>query len=298
MTRLKKPLRVSLVGPGVVGTTLALLLWKRGHVICSVIGRRRAEAARCAKLVRCRNYSTSLGKIAPDTGLLLIATSDKSVRPVSDAVGKLRHLDFEHLVALHTSGTLASDELRALHAKGSAILSFHPLQTFPQGLPLTKLVHTMEGITYGIEGTPRALTFARRLAAGLGGRALVIPKKEKILYHVAGVVASNYIAALIGAVEELVDPLGGATALRHFRLLVESSVRNAFGMSPRKALTGPIARGSVEVVARHRRALRGRRNLSALYRAVGLYTVELSRKAGRLTRKQERELRRILSIAG
>jgi predicted short-subunit dehydrogenase-like oxidoreductase (DUF2520 family) len=295
---LRKPLRVSLVGPGVVGTTLAVLLWKRGHVLRSVVGRHRGGAARCARLVRCRNYSTSLSKIAPDSELLIIATSDKSIRSVSNAIGRLRHIDFEHLVALHTSGALTSDELRALHAKGATTLSFHPLQTFPKGLPLGNQIEAMEGITYGIEGTPRALRFARLLAADLGGGTMVIPKKEKILYHVAGVIASNYIAALLGAVEELLHPMGGATDLSHFRLLVEASVRNAFRLSPRKALTGPIARGSAELVARHLRALRGQPDLRSLYRAVGLYTLELSRNGGKLTKKQVRELRRILSVAG
>jgi predicted short-subunit dehydrogenase-like oxidoreductase (DUF2520 family) len=293
----KKPLRVSVVGPGVVGTTLAVLLRRRGYIITSVIGRHLAHASRCARLARCRNYSTHLTDISPGTGLLIIATPDESIRSVSEAASKLRHLDFPHLTVLHTSGVLTSDELRALRAKGATTLSFHPLQTFPKGIPLETQAEAMKGVSYGFEGPRRGLRFARGLAEELGGRTIVIPKKEKILYHVAGVIASNYIVALLGAVEALLNPLDGSAGLRHFRVLVETSVRNALRLSPRKALTGPIVRGSGKVVARHLRALRGRNDLRSLYRAVGLYALELSRKGRRLTKKQERELRRILSNA-
>jgi predicted short-subunit dehydrogenase-like oxidoreductase (DUF2520 family) len=281
-----------------VGTTLAVLLRRRGHAITSVISRRQIHASRCARLVRCGNYSTRLSEISPDTNLLIIATPDESIRSVSGAVSRLRHLDFQHLTALHTSGVLTSDELRALRAKGATTLSFHPLQTFPEGILLGTQINAMQGISYGIEGPPRALGFGRGLAAQLGGRTIVIPKREKILYHVAGVIASNYIVALLGAVEELLNPIAGSAGLRHLRVLVETSVRNAFRMSPREALTGPIVRGSSEVVARHLRALRGNHDLRALYQAVGLYALELSRGNRRLTKSQERRLRRILSKAG
>ena len=298
MARRRKPLRVSLVGPGAVGTTLAVLLRRRGHRISTVIGRRLVNASRCAKLVRCNHVSTRVADISPDTQLLVIATSDESVRSVSEGISRLRHLDLRYLIAFHTSGVLTSDELRALRAKGVTTLSIHPLQTFPKGIPLETRVAAMEGVSYGVEGPPRALRFARALVAELGGRTVVIPKKEKILYHVAGVIASNYVVVLLGAVEELLNPLIGSAGLRHFRVLIDTSIRNAFRVSPRDALTGPIVRGSSAVVARHLRALRGRRDLRALYRALGLYAIGLARKNRSLTDRQARELRRILSKTG
>ena len=281
-----------------MGTTLAVLLRRRGHVISSVVSRHLAHASRCAKLVRCSTSSTHLSDLSPDTNLVIIATTDEAVRSVAEATSRLRHLDFQHLLVLHTSGVLTSEELQRLRAKGATTLSFHPLQTFPRGIPLGTQIDSMEGISYGIEGSPRALRFARVLAAELGGKTIVIPKQEKILYHVGAVIASNYVVALLGAAEESLSSLTSSAGLRHFRKLAETSVRNAFRLSPREALTGPVVRGSSQVVTRHLLVLRRKHDLRALYKAVGLYALELSRKSRRLTKSQERELRRILSKAG
>jgi predicted short-subunit dehydrogenase-like oxidoreductase (DUF2520 family) len=280
-----------------VGTTLAVMFHRRGFPVVSVISRHLMSARRCARLVNCTQYSTSLKSLAADTSLLVIAVPDEQIRVVVQHLSLQAHLDYRRLEVFHTSGCLTSDELQPLRRRGALTFSLHPIQTFPRALSPELQLKLMKGISYGVEGTRWAIPFAKRLVRELGGNILVVPKKEKIPYHLACVFASNYPVVLLGAVEELVARFARLPRLRHFELLIETSVGNALHHPPQKALTGPIARGNLETVTAHLRTLRRRSSLWAVYRALGLYAVQLSRRAGRLTKKQERALKEILSKA-
>lgn len=287
-------LKISIVGAGRVGTTLAVLFRKRGHTIVSVISRTRTDAKRCAALVHCSTYSTRLEDLSSATNLLIIATPDEAIREVAETISRLDTLNFSHLRAFHASGSLTSDELRSFSRRGALIFSMHPIQTFPKKLSVDLQVKGMAGVSYGIEGSPRAIGFAKKLVRELGGSYLIVPKKKKISYHLACVIASNYTVGLLGAVEEIIAPFAASPRLRHFKALIEASVRNALQDSPQEALTGPIARGSVRIVQEHLRELRRNNRLGTLYRAVGMYALQMSRKARNITNEQERVLRKIL----
>lgn len=268
---------MSIVGAGAVGTTLALLMKRKGYRIVSVISRRRSSAKRAAALVGCTRYSHRLSDLHPKTDFLLIATSDESIALVAKEISTLP-LQFSALFAAHTSGFLTSDMLRRLRQRGATVFSLHPIQTFPGHVSAAQQVRSLNGISYGVEGSPRAVAFARRLVRRLGGRTLQVPKEQKISYHLACVFASNYSVALLGAVEELSAGFIATPRLKHFRALLESSIDNAFLLSPRKALTGPIARGSVKTVRAHIRRLQTKhRRFVPLYKTFGLYTIELAR---------------------
>jgi predicted short-subunit dehydrogenase-like oxidoreductase (DUF2520 family) len=156
----------------------------------------------------------------------------------------------------------------------------------------------MKSISYGVEGSPRAVRFGRRLARELGGKIFVVPKEQKILYHLTCVVASNYTTTLLGIVEELAQKIGGRGALQHFASLIETSVRNALELTPAGALTGPIARGDGAVILQHLHQLRRNSELITLYRELALRTVVLARRGKKLTASQEKELKRILADRG
>ncbi|MBM4160109.1 MAG: DUF2520 domain-containing protein [Ignavibacteria bacterium] len=295
MTSPQQPLHVSIIGAGRVGTALAVLFHRCGFRVVSVISRRRRHAKRCALLVKCLTFSTRAADISPDTELLVIAVPDEQIRIVARAASVQAKLDFHNVTVFHTSGPLTSDELDPLRRKGALSFSLHPAQSFPKEVPLESQIKSLRGISYGIEGTARAIRFGRRLATKLGGSVVVVPKKEKILYHLACVLASNYPVALLSAVEEVVTPFIRPPRLRHFERLIETSIRNAFQHSPRRALTGPIVRGSRRIIEAHLRALHRHSFLQDVYRALGRYAAWKSCRAGRLTEQQRRAINRILS---
>ena len=288
---------VSIIGAGKVGTALALLLRRRGCRIVSVISRRRASAQRAAALVGCHNFSRRISNLHPATDFLLLATPDESIQSVAHEVSLTASLDFSRLYVAHTSGMRTSDELDALKRRGASTFSFHPIQTFPQGASPATQLRSMDGVTYGVEGSQRAIRFARQLAGRLGGNVLRVPKKEKISYHLACVFASNYSVALLGAVEELARGFSPVPRLRPFRRLIQSSVDNAITLSAEKAMTGPIARGSTQSVLMHLRVLgKNHRDLEMLYKILALHTLRLIARNKTITPRRAAELRKILAL--
>lgn len=293
MARNRALLNVSIVGAGRVGTALAVLMRRKGFRIVSVVSRSKASARRLGVLVGCRNYSHNVANIHPSTEFLLIATADEAISTVARSVARLSPLDFPRLIAAHTSGLFTSDELASLERKGTTTFSLHPMQTFPPYQSLHRQLRAFPGISYGVEGSPAARRVARTIVTRLGGKMLEVPKEEKISYHLACVFASNYSVALLGAVHDIANTFA---ALRHFEKLVKASVQNAFDRSPQQVLTGPIARGSIKAVERHLRGLRKKhKGLVDIYKSVGLYALELAKRAHRLTPATVQHMKRALS---
>lgn len=286
---------MSIIGAGAVGTTLAVMLNRRGFPVVSVISRHRASAKRCAELVNCPKYSTALNKLAGETDLLVIAVPDEQIRSVARHISSQSDIDFRGLKVFHTSGSLTSAELDPLRRRGALTFSLHPMQTFPASLTTRLQLQSMKGISYGVEGTRRVIPSAKRLVRLLGGKIFLVPKKEKISYHLACVLASNYPIALLAAVEEVVARFVRPPRLRHFERLIKTSIQNALDHRPQRALTGPIVRGDLRIVKAHMNVLGRRSSLRAVYRALGIYAVELSRRADRLSRKQSQALKELLS---
>jgi predicted short-subunit dehydrogenase-like oxidoreductase (DUF2520 family) len=285
--------RISLIGAGKVGTALVVRLYRSGYKIASVISQSRSSAKHCARLVRCSRFSNHLADVAP-VDLYLIAVPDDRIGEVARTLATLQNFSFESSIVVHTSGSLTSDELAPLKHRGARVCSLHPLQTFPADCSVDEQVEALQGITYSYEGPSSLIGTIRKVTRAIGGRLIVIPKEEKILYHIACVMASNYVVATLGAAESLFPLLPPRQARSHLRRLVESSVANALAISPLKALTGPVSRGDVAVVRRHLQELeRQRKELLPLYRALGLQSLRLA--ARRLAPAAVRRLEEVLS---
>jgi predicted short-subunit dehydrogenase-like oxidoreductase (DUF2520 family) len=122
--------------------------------------------------------------------------------------------------------------------------SMHPLMTVPGAFA---------GAGAAVAGsTDRALETARSLAEALGMTAFEIADDDRAAYHAAASIASNYLVALEDTAERLLATTGAprSALVPLVRATVENWAREGAG-----ALTGPIARGDEETVARQRAAV-------------------------------------------
>jgi predicted short-subunit dehydrogenase-like oxidoreductase (DUF2520 family) len=125
--------------------------------------------------------------------------------------------------------------------------SVHPLMTVPA---------TFAGAGAAIAGsTDRALETASALAEALGMRPFEIADDDRAAYHAAASMASNYLVALEDAAERLLATTGASREL--LVPLIRATVEN-WARDGAQALTGPIARGDEETVARQRAAVEER----------------------------------------
>jgi predicted short-subunit dehydrogenase-like oxidoreductase (DUF2520 family) len=113
------------------------------------------------------------------------------------------------------------------------------------------------GAGAAIDGsTPRALELAGELARRLGMVPVRIAPEDRVLYHAAASIASNFLVTLEAAAERLAAGVGVEREL--LVPLVRATVENWAELGGAHALTGPVARGDEATVARQRAAIEDR----------------------------------------
>jgi predicted short-subunit dehydrogenase-like oxidoreductase (DUF2520 family) len=126
--------------------------------------------------------------------------------------------------------------------------SLHPFMT------VTQEGASLRGVTAAIAGaTSEALRYAEQLALTLGMRPVQIADADRAAYHAAACIASNFLVTLAGVAEQL----GRTAGLEREPLvaLVQATVANWSRLGAERALTGPIARGDADTIARQRAAV-------------------------------------------
>jgi predicted short-subunit dehydrogenase-like oxidoreductase (DUF2520 family) len=176
-------------------------------------------------------------RAAQGVDLLVIATPDRAIPMVASGVEPVGST-----VVAHLSGALGLDAL-APHPRRAAL---HPLMTLPDPERGAAL---LRGAWFACAGDP----FVHEVVSALGGRAFPIADERRATYHAAACVASNHTVALLAQVERLAGAAG--VPFDAFFDLVRASVDNSEAMGPRRALTGPAARGDDQTIARHVAAL-------------------------------------------
>jgi predicted short-subunit dehydrogenase-like oxidoreductase (DUF2520 family) len=154
MTRLG---RVTIVGPGRVGSAMSSSLQSAGVTVLGPL--RRGEAV---------------------TGdVVLLAVPDREIAAASQTVPAAS-------VVGHTAGALTLDVFG-----GRESFSVHPLMTVSDGRT------SFHGASAAIAGTTtRALAIARDIATNLGMEPIEIPESERATYHAAASIAANFLVTL------------------------------------------------------------------------------------------------------
>ena len=213
--------RVAVVGRGRLGSALAPALRAAGFDVPDPTGRDERPPADADAVLLC----------VPDAEIA-------KVRVDGPLVG-------------HTSG---ATPLSALPHPGA--FGLHPLQTATG--PGTRF----DGCGCAIAGaTPAALSAARELATRLGMVPFELRDDQRAAYHAAASIASNFLITLEAEAEQLASDAGieGFDARRMLGPLVTTTVANWIELGPRRALTGPVARGDRATVGRQRAAIEQRR---------------------------------------
>ena len=185
---------------------------------------------------------SSVASAGQGATLVLLATPDASIR---DAAGIVAPSLEPGALVVHLSGAVGVAALEPIaDVRDDVELgALHPLQTLPS-------VELGAGAARRARGRPSPVR--RRvhdLATELGLVPFTVDEHHRAAYHAAASVASNHVVALLGQVERIAAAAGAPFAA--FEPLVRATVDNAFALGPQAALTGPVARGDVETVARH-----------------------------------------------
>ena len=265
---------VGIIGPGRAGVGLALALGRAGYLV-RLYGRRKRVIPDPLELTVGAADAAPTPAWLAQAGVVILAVRDDAIRPLAEALarGGVRP---EHVV-LHLSGAQGQEALGPLVPSRAALGSLHPLQTIsdPERAP-----ERLKGAWAAVEGMPRALDAAERIARALGMRPFRLTGRAKAIYHAGAVFASNYFVVVEAVAQRLLRHAGlsDAEAWQALRPLVEGTLANLLHQEPSDALTGPVVRGDDVTIRRHLESLT--KDDALLYRALGRAALELAEKRG------------------
>ncbi len=216
--------------------------------LLAIVGAGRAGGS-IAAAARNQGIGVSVGSRDFDVAgadIVLLCVPDAAIAEVSEAVAPSLG---PGAFAGHVSGATGLDALSAAADRCAGTFSLHPLQTIPTS------ESDLAGAPCAVAASnPRALETARTLAGQLGMHPFEVPEAGRAAYHAAASMASNFLIALEESAAQLMEAAGVEDAREILAPLVLRTAAN-WADSGGAALTGPIARGDEDTVARHLEAL-------------------------------------------
>ena len=266
---------LNIIGAGHLGRVLGRLFADVGAFEVHDVLTRSIDTAHSA--VRFIGSGRAVGALSELRGAdaIMLAVGDDQIEPVCAALAVQCALD--GVLVFHCSGAQSSGILRAAAYKGALTASVHPIRSFADP---DSVARDFGGTWCGLEGDARALALIEPALAAIGARAVAIDAAAKTVYHAASVFASNYLVTVMDAALRAYQAAGIAepVARELAAPLAAQTLANVMRLGPRAALSGPIARGDVDTVARQQRALDDwDAPTGLLYRALADATLSLAR---------------------
>lgn len=284
---------VAILGAGKVGCAVGGALRGAGLAVVAVTTRHAHTAAQAAERTGVQ-AGTDNAAAAAKADIVLLTTNDDAIDGVCCEVAAAGAFGPGQLVA-HMSGALPLSILEPAVGAGARIGCAHPLQSFATH---EQAARDIPGSVFGVTSGPDAAEELDALVDALGGRAVTVPADKKTLYHVAAVVASNYLVAVEDLARQMLLEVGldepsAAVALQP---LADVTLGNVAELGTADALTGPIVRGDVDTVRSHLDALAALpEDWLQLYTALGRHTLSIAERRGTLSEEKLSALRRLLA---
>ena len=255
------------MGPGNVANVLAPALRRAGYRIDEIVSRDLPDSIRRAKVLAKKAGATArtIASSRLEADLIWICVTDDAIAQVAGALAKRRNVEWRGKVVVHASSAVTSDELKALKKRGASVASTHFMQSFAPGSDPSLRV------PFSVEGDKRAQNVALAIGSALGALTLVIPKRNRVLYHAIGAFSSPLVIASLSVAEELARTTGlsaeetSAVIAPIFSRTAENFLRKGSAA----AFGGPISRGNVATLRNYLRALKKVPEARAAFLALG-----------------------------
>ena len=274
---------VFVLGAGSVGSSIGRGLAAAGITVAGVYCRDPEHAAQAAGTVGAPPFSGALPTAIRDANVVLATVPDLAIEPVAERAVEAA-VTSDQQVWMHSAGGRSADALALLRGHVHGVGTLHPALAFPRG----SVTEIPAGVSFAVDGDPAALAAANELIAALGGVAVRVPSEQRVTYHAALVLASNYLVALLAEARSVLRHAGmtGQDAERLLASLGPSALRAATDVGIDSSLTGPISRGDAESVERHLRALAETPEVARLYRELGRAALRIARDRNDLSPEQ------------
>ena len=282
-------LKIGIIGAGTVGSALAIRLAENGYEVAAVSSRTHASAEKLAKTIEgCHALDTNQ-PVADTCDIVFITTPDAVISEIASTVQWHKGQS-----VVHCSGADSTETLQPARQMGASTGVFHPLQTLAN---VKQAISNIPGSTFAIEAEEPLLTTLKEMAEALHCRWIELKAEDKVIYHAAAVIASNYLVTLVKLADDLWETFGipREQATQALLPLLKGTLNNIENVGIPQALTGPIARGDLETVKKHLAALQKEApDALSVYCELGLQTIPIAQAIGKIDEEKADELRAVL----
>lgn len=265
-------MKIGIIGAGKVGTTLGAYLMKQQIAVAGYYSRTYESAALAADFTKTKAYH-DIAALVSASDTLFITTPDGEIVGVWDCIAEYELAD---KIICHFSGSLSSCVFSGIEAAGAKGCSIHPMFAFSDKFESYKQFHTA---CLTMEGQEHAVSQMKALFESFGHKVLTIKAGDKLCYHAAAALASNYMVGLFQSSIDLLEKCGFSE--EDSMILLEPLVRNNVNAmlvkGTKEALTGPIERDDVQTVEKHLEILQGT-NAEQVYKSIGKELLKIARK--------------------
>lgn len=262
-------MKVAIIGPGRVGTLLAVAAARAGMRVVAIAGGAETAREHLRSIVAGVRSYAEVASATQGAELVLLCVPDGAIADVAKALARDGAVGEGHRV-VHVAGSLGLEPLRQVALTGAGVAACHPAMTVPTGATDPDL---LVGVAWGVTATGSNLGWAQELVTDLGGDPFPIPEDARVLYHAGLAVGSNAVGAAVATARRLLMAARIDRPERFLAPLIERSVANVLDQGA-QALTGPVIRGDVGTVATHLEVIdRDVPELSAAYRALAEATL-------------------------
>ncbi len=245
---MSKP-KICIVGPGRLGSALALALHAAGYAIAEIVSRDRSESRRRARALakRVSARAVTLANAPLSCELIWICVPDREIASAAASLAAVRQ-DWRGTTVFHASGALTSDLLAPLAEAGACVASVHPMMTFVRAA-----APSLAGVSFAVEGDAQAARVARDMVRRLNGTLIKIAKEDKRLYHAWGAFASPLLICQLATADRIAAELGLSAAQARATLapIFRQTIENYIAHGPAEAFSGPLVRGDAATVRAH-----------------------------------------------
>ena len=284
-------LKIGIIGAGIVGSALAIRFAENGYKVVAVSSHTPVGAEKLAKIIKgCQAVSTNQ-MVADMADIIFITTPDAAIPQIAS---ELQWHQGQSVI--HCSGADSSEVLQPARHMGANTGVFHPLQTFAS---VKQAISNLPGSTFAIEAEEPLLTTLKEMASSLQCRWIELKAEDKVIYHAAAVIASNYLVTLVKLADDLWQTFGipREQATQALLPLLKGTLNNIENVGIPQALTGPIARGDIDTVKKHLTALQKEApDALSTYCELGLQTIPIAQAKGRIDEEKADELRAVLKV--
>ena len=269
-----KPL-INIIGAGRLGKTIARLITvHQAGTIQGVYNTTLESTKKAVQFIGQGKPFLSIESLPP-VDMTIISTPDDQIAPCCKKLSLSNNLKKKSII-IHCSGSLSSEILFSVVKNGCFTASAHPMRSF--AVPESAFLN-YNGTYCALEGHRKIIPLLDNIFSIIGSITFLINSEKKAIYHTGNVFASNYLITTASAAFRCLKKAGieDILAFKMIIKLMKSTLNNLeTTLSFEKALTGPLKRGDVNTILKHLNALLHEKELTALYKALALLTIEIS----------------------